>query len=63
MSINHPTPDNAALLTDNPHVPASTNDYAIINVRHKKSGAMASRVSLYREGVMKVRKEFDPPWP
>ena len=46
------------MFTDNPDEPASANDYAIIRVRHKKSGAMAWRVSLYREGIMKVHKEF-----
>ncbi|MHC8352713.1 AP2/ERF family transcription factor [Pseudomonas sp. RT4P38] len=46
------------MFTDNPDAPASANDYAIIRVRHKKSGAMAWRVSLYREGVIKVHKEF-----
>lgn len=58
MSINQPPPENGALLTDNPDAPASANDYAIIRVRHKKSGALAWRVSLYRDGVLKVHKEF-----
>lgn len=59
MSTDKTPPDNGALpLTDNPDAPESTNDYAIIKVRHKKSGAMAWRVSLYRDGVLKVHKEF-----
>ncbi|MGE8187579.1 AP2/ERF family transcription factor [Pseudomonas sp. NPDC086278] len=59
MSIDHTSSENVALLrSDNPDAAASSNDYAIIKVRHKKSGALAWRVSLFREGVMKVHKEF-----
>ncbi len=46
------------MVTGIPDAPANANDYAIIRVRHKKSGAMAWRVSLYRDGAMKVHKEF-----
>lgn len=59
MSTNKTPPDNGALpFTDNPDAPESSNDYAIIKVRHKKSGAMAWRVALFRESVLKVHKEF-----
>lgn len=42
------------------HTPMTTdiNNYAITRVRHKKSGAMAWRVTLYRGGALKVHKEF-----
>ena len=32
------------MFTDIPNTPETANDYAIIRVRHKKSGAMAWRV-------------------
>ena len=36
------------MVTEIPDAPANANDYAIIRARHKKSGAMTWRVSLYR---------------
>ncbi|POA49187.1 hypothetical protein C1893_06050 [Pseudomonas sp. MPR-ANC1] len=43
---------------DRPAEATCSNSYAIIRIRHKKSGAMAWRVFLYREGSVKVHKEF-----
>lgn len=59
MSTDKTPPNNGSLpFTASPDTPESFNDYAIFKVRHKKSGAMAWRVSLFREGVFKVHKEF-----